>query len=275
MTRAFSPGSITLFFEIKDEHKDPLKMGSRGIGVCVSRGAITHVQQGEELRIYVNGENVKNSIQEDIARAYNFKGTIHTELQLPISQGFGMSAAAALSTSLAIAKLKNKTYLQAAQIAHRVEVERKSGLGDVASQYEGGFTLRLKEGIHPYGIVDRLFFPPIPITLVKLKEGIETREVLKDENRREKIKKEGHLAMEKFLSMPTLDNAIKIARAFAFKTSLISEEGKDFLNACENAAIAMIGNSAIVFGYCKEEIVEGYRAYEVSLGARAKLLPQL
>ena len=273
MIRAFSPGSITLFFEIKDENKDPLKIGSRGIGVCVSLGAITSVQGGNELRVYVNGKNMKNSIQEDIAKAYGFKGTINTELQLPVSQGFGMSAAAALSTGLAIVKLKNKTYLQGAQIAHRVEVKRKSGLGDVASQYEGGFTLRLKEGIHPYGIVDRLFFPPIPITLVTLKEGIETKEVLKDENMKKKIKKEGHRAMEKFLNMPTLENAVKIARDFAFKTSIISEEAKEFLNACENAAIAMIGNSAIVFGECKDGIIESYRAYKVSLGDRAKLLP--
>ncbi len=271
MIRAFSPGSITLFFEIKDEYKDPLKMGSRGVGVCVSRGAITHVDQGDELRVYVNGKNMKNSIQEDVAKVYNFKGTISTELQLPVSQGFGMSAAAALSTSLAIARLKNATYLQAAHIAHRVEVERKSGLGDVASQYEGGFTLRLKEGIHPYGIVDRLFFPPIPLTLVTLKEGIETREVLKDENMRKKIKKEGHRAMEKFLSMPTLENVIKIAREFAFKTSLISEEGKNFLNMCENATIAMIGNSVIVFGECKDSIIEDYKLYRVNLGARAKI----
>jgi len=273
MTRAFSPGSVTLFFEIMNEHKDPLRVGSRGVGVCVSLGAITNVQEGKELRIYVNGKTLKNSIQEDIARAYGFEGTISTELQLPVSQGFGMSAAAALSTSLAIAKLKNATYLQAAQLAHRAEVERKSGLGDVASQYEGGFTLRLKEGIHPYGIVDRLFFPHIPITLVKLKEGIETREVLKDENMRKRIKKEGHRAMEKFLKMPTLENAIKIARDFAFKTSLISGDGKEFLKGCNNATIAMIGNSAIVFDECKEEIIGGYRAYKVSLGARAKLLP--
>ncbi len=273
MTRAFSPGSITLFFEIRDEHKEPLRIGSRGIGICVSLGAITSVQEGEDLRVFVNGKSMKNSLQEDIARACGFKGTIKTDLQLPVSQGFGMSAAAALSTSLSIAKLKNATYLQAAQIAHRIEVERKSGLGDVASQYEGGFTLRIKEGIHPYGIVDRLFFPPIPISLVTFKEGIETKEILKDENMRKIIKKEGHRAMEKFLNMPTFENAIRIARDFALKTSLISDEGKEFLKACNNAAIAMIGNSAIVFGKCKEEIVEDYKIYRVSLGDRAKLLP--
>lgn len=79
--------------------------------------------------------------------------------------------------------------------------------------------------------------------------------------------------MEKFLNMPTFENAIRIARDFALKTSLISDEGKEFLKACNNAAIAMIGNSAIVFGECKEEIVEDYKVYRVCLGDRAKLLP--
>jgi len=272
MIRAFSPGSVTLFFEIVDEHRDPLKIGSRGVGVCVSLGAITSVKEGLELKVYVNGKNMEESIQKSIAKAYHFKGIINTELQLPISQGFGMSAAAALSTSLTIAKLKNSTYLKAAQLAHMVEVKWQSGLGDVATQYEGGFTLRVKEGIPPYGIVDRLFFPQIPITLVIFKEGIDTRDILKNEDMRRKIKKEGHKAMERFLKAPSLENAIKIAREFSLRTYLIGEEGKNFLDECPNAAIAMIGNSAIVFGECKDEIIERYKTYRVGLGDRAKLL---
>ncbi len=272
MSKAFSPGSVTLFFEIMD-NANKLKAGSRGVGVCVSLGAVTSVEQGEELRIYVNGIERKDSIQEDVAKLYEFKGTIKTNLQLPVSQGFGMSAAAALSTSLAIGKIMGGTYLKAAQIAHVVEVERKSGLGDVASQYEGGFTLRIREGIEPYGSVDRLFYPSIPLTLVVFDEKIETKSILQDEKMRHMIKKEGHRAMDRFLQNPNIENAIKIAREFSIRTSMISEEGKNLLSNCPNAAIPMIGNSAIVFGNCKEEILEDYRKYHVTISDRARLLP--
>jgi len=272
MSSAFSPGSVTLFFEIRDEAKDPLRKGSRGIGVCLSLGVITTVKKGERLKIIINGEEKRDTIQEDIAKIYGFTGTIKSEVQLPISQGFGMSGAAALSTSLALGKFYGRTYLQSLHIAHRMEIRRKSGLGDIASQYEGGFTLRMKEGIQPYGVVDRLFMPNLPIFLVILDEKIDTKDVLLDENMRKKIKREGRRAMEKFLRDPTLKNAIKIGREFAQRTSLLSEEGKNFLEECENATMAMIGNSAIIFGECKEDILEGYRVYSVEIGDRARIL---
>lgn len=45
MIEAFSPGSITLFFEIRDEKKNPLRRGSRGVGVCISKGMVTKVDE--------------------------------------------------------------------------------------------------------------------------------------------------------------------------------------------------------------------------------------
>ena len=272
MIRAFSPGSVTLFFEIRDEHEDPLKKGSRGVGVCLSRGVITTLEEGDDLQIFINGKRREGTIQEDVAEFYGFKGTIRSEVQLPISQGFGMSGAAALSTSLALGNLFGYTYLKSLHIAHGIELERKSGLGDIASQYVGGFTLRIREGIQPYGIVDRLFVPKIPIILVILDEEVETKEILQDKEMRKKIKREGARAMDKFLASPTLENAIRIAREFSFKTSLMSEEARNFLEECENSVMAMIGNSAIVFGKCKNEILNDYKIIKVEIGDRAKIL---
>jgi len=272
MIGAFSPGSVTLFFEIRDDYKDPLKIGSRGVGVCLSLGVITTVEEGETLRVFINGTERKGTIQEDVAKVYGFNGIIRSEVQLPVSQGFGMSGAAALSTSLALGKLMGYTYLKSLHIAHRIEIERKSGLGDIASQYEGGFTVRVKEGIQPYGIVDRLMITNIPLTLVVLDEEIETKTILQDKEMRKKIKKEGAKAMEKFLRAPTLKNAIKIAREFSFATSLIGDEAKNVLDECDNAAMAMIGNSVIIFGDCKSKILNDYKTYRTEIGGRANLL---
>ena len=49
MIEAFSPGSVTLFFEIKDDKKDPLKIGSRGVGICLSRGVRTKIQRSSKI----------------------------------------------------------------------------------------------------------------------------------------------------------------------------------------------------------------------------------
>jgi len=273
MIEAFSPGSVTLFFEIKDDKKDPLKIGSRGVGICLSRGVRTKIQRSSKIEVYINGSREIQTIQEEISRSFGFTGRIESTVELPISQGFGMSGAAALSTSLAIAAFLGKTSLEAAHTAHIIEIKRKSGLGDVATQYEGGITLRRKEGIHPYGVLDRIIHPPLPLYLVIFEEkGIETKSILADPEKRRKIKKEGHRAMKKFLKAPSLENAIRIAREFAISTSLLSEEAKNFLELCANSTVAMIGNSAIIFGECKSSILEDYRVFKVGVGPRAHIV---
>src|SRR3989449_11189155 len=71
---------------------------------------------------------------------------ILSETSLPVSQGFGVSAAAALSTALALddalgAKIPRDELVA---IAHETEVECGTGLGDVVPASMGGMDLRLE-----------------------------------------------------------------------------------------------------------------------------------
>ncbi len=264
---AYSPGSVTLFFEIvREESRN--KTGSRGVGVCINPGVITEVSD-DGRGILLNGMEVEGEIQRWIAEKYGFRGRISTTASLPVSQGFGMSGAIALSTSLALAALKGKTYLEAAEIAHAAEVEHGTGLGDVASQYEGGFTFRKKAGIQPYGVVDRIHYPG-KITLAVFGEKIETGKIIGSEEWGARIKKLGGEAMRKFEENPVFENALKIARDFSFSLGLMTDELEEFLRRCENATQALLGNSAIIFGEC--EVPEWIRTYEVTLGGRAIIL---
>ncbi len=273
MIEAFSPGSVTLFFEIVDDHRDLLRRGSRGVGICLSRGVTTRIIPGTELEIYINGERAQNTIQEEVAKEYGFTGRIESRVELPVSQGFGMSGAAALSTAYAIAAYMGETSLSAAHIAHVTEVRRRSGLGDVATQYEGGITVRKTAGIQPYGVVDRILVAPQELYLVIFDEkGVKTKSVLTDPDKRKLIKREGRRAMELFLRNPALENAIKLARIFSFNTGLLGEEARNFLEMCENAAVAMLGNSAVVFGNCRRDILEDYRVFRVETGPRAHVV---
>ncbi len=263
---AFSPGSVTLFFEIV-ENPDPLLTGSKGVGICLSEGVITEVEEGDELKIIVNGKETRGKLQEFIAKKYGFMGTIKNHVHLPISQGLGMSGAIALSTSLALAQWKGRTYLEAARVAHEAEITMRTGLGDVATQFEGGLTIRLKPGIQPYGVVDRFPFRD-ELRIIIFDRPLKTSHVLQDESCRKKIKRLGQKAMKEFLKTKNPKNAIKIAREFAFELNFMSDKLRGFLENCKNATQSMIGNSAIIIGNCEFDLEE-FKIYKISIGDRA------
>ncbi len=269
--RAYSPGSITLFFRIVDS-PDPQFRGSQGVGFSVSPGAVTEVRHGPE-KIVLNGEEVDGQIQRYVADAYGFRGRIETRIYLPLSQGFGMSGAIALSTSLALASMFRKTYYHAVKIAHEAELMAGTGLGDVASEFTGGMTLRLRGGVPPHGWVDRIpYTGPVDVKLLVFDEPIVTGTIIGDEVWADRIKRYGSEAMEEILRDPSFENALRIARKFAFNLGLVKGELEEFLRRCENATMALIGNSAIVFGDCKLPVPEHVRAYDVSPGVGATIL---
>ncbi len=263
---ASSPGSVTLFFEIRD-NENILKKGSRGMGVCVAPGAITEVEKGEQ-KIILNGVEIEGKIQSYIASRFGFEGRISTKLYLPISQGFGMSGAIALSTALAIAKEMDMDEKIAWKIAHEAEIINGSGLGDVASEIAGGVNIRAREGVQPYGEVEIINYHG-PIKLVVFGDKIETKDIITREEWKGKIKKLGREAMDELMREKSMENAIKIARRFSFSLGLMSPELREFLENCENATQALLGNSAIVFGDC--EITQG-RVYEAKIGKGAMIL---
>ena len=134
----------------------------------MDKGVITDVliEDGEGVDVIINGQNdsklssITFKTIDLINERFQVDGkkiTINHEFEIPIGSGFGVSAACALGTSLAIAKaLKlHLTYNRAASIAHLAEIEMKSGLGDVIAEFTGGLVLRLKEGAPGYGRVDR------------------------------------------------------------------------------------------------------------------------
>ncbi len=265
--KARSPGSVTLFFEIVDS-EEIHRMGSRGVGVTVEPGALTEVEEGEE-RYLLNGKDVEGEIQKIIAEKYGFRGTVRTNTSLPVSQGFGMSGAIALSTSLALAAMYKKTYFHAAKIAHEAELVVGGGLGDVASEFEGGFTFREVAGIQPYGKVDRIHYAG-KIKLVVFGEKIDTKSIIQNNSWKQKIKWLGKNAMKKFATEKTFENALSISRDFAMSLGFASQELEDFIVDCENSTMALFGNSAIVFGECGN-YHDGV-VYPVKLGHRALIL---
>ncbi|EHR78641.1 pantoate kinase [Thermococcus litoralis DSM 5473] len=269
LIRAFVPAHITAFF-VPKFNEEPLLAGSLGAGINLSKGTNVFVslEEGLEKHIHIafNGEPVKKenaiisySVANEIVPE-NFIGEVEIwqYFDFPNGHGFGNSAGGALGTALSLAfAFKEKTFLQAAQIAHKHEVIHKGGLGDVIAQIHGGIEIRIKPGAPGIGIVDNIFFEGYKVLAVPMGR-LSTREVL-DSDFIRLIKKEGEKALNALLSNPKVDVLMKEARGFAERTGLLSGELLEIAKEIDKAlhlpsSMIMLGKS--LFALLKENEVE-------------------
>ncbi|ALV62467.1 Pantoate kinase, archaeal [Thermococcus sp. 2319x1] len=269
LIRTFIPAHITAFF-VPKFNEEPLLAGSLGAGINLSRGINVFVSLGEGLERHIhiafNGEPVK---KEDAIISYsvaneivpeNFTGEVEIwqYFDFPNGYGFGNSAGGALGTALSLAfAFKEKTFLQAAQIAHKHEVIHKGGLGDVIAQIHGGIEIRIKPGAPGIGVVDNIFFEEYKVLAVPMGR-LSTREVL-DSDVIRLIEKEGEKAFNALLSNPRVEVLMKEARGFAERTGLLSGELLEIANEIDRvlhlpSSMIMLGKS--LFALLRENEVE-------------------
>jgi pantoate kinase len=152
-------GHLTLIFSVQDDAEALLEQGSRGAGFCLDRGVKVEASAVEGTgQLSIEGDAPGHALFETVldelsdfeprVKALDWS-LIHTS-DLPVSQGFGLSAAGAISTALAMQRaLGVEAELARARsihIAHRVERRLSGGLGDVAALHVGGVELRLEPG---------------------------------------------------------------------------------------------------------------------------------
>ena len=169
MATAFCPAHITGFFKAELDKEDSKQLGSLGAGFSIQKGVKTTVSVREKTKhdisnfsIKVNGfESGDMRVSELVLSKFpiekKFIDVTH-EIDVPVGYGFGCSAAVALSLSIALndalgCKLSK---IQVAQIAHDVEIDCKTGLGDVLASYHGGFEIRVKPGAPGIGEVKKM-----------------------------------------------------------------------------------------------------------------------
>ncbi len=279
---AFAPGHITGFFQICDEARQTSMKGSKGAGICLAKGVSTTVEaipitssSSEtigEPEIYINGNRTINAITTNKTVQYilekieneglidlNFRLIIKSKIELPIGQGFGLSGAGALSTALAINDALDLAIPlpELTALAHRAEVELKSGLGDVGAQTAGGVPIRLKPGIPPHGEIIQLIsnsdesnFENIEILLCVIGPVLDTNNILTSEKNRNIINKYGDISLKILLKTPNLENLFKISYQFALGTQLVSPEVFNVLELVHSknglASMSMLGNSIFI-----------------------------
>lgn len=257
--RASSPGSVTLFF-VPNREINVLKKGSRGVAICLETGITTKVESSDSMDIRFNGIPIDDSIQEEVAGILKFKGKIFSNSDLPPSSGFGLSAGAALSTAAAI-KGSDALTGEIYSIAHRIELRRGTGLGDVQSQMSGGFHIRLKGGSFPYSVTEKILTESADIVVLPYKKKASTGDIITSPTRLDEITKCGKRAFHSFMKKPSLQSAFSLGRKFATDSGLVSQKSEEILENLERkfASVSLICDSIVAM--YDEEVLETLRRY--------------
>ena len=261
VVKTYSPSHITGFFEICD-NKSPLYKGSIGCGIVLEAGCVTEVSfnnHAAKTRIKIDGREEEASttkyVVEHLAGTPEVVVSVSTNFEVPVGCGFGASGAGALSTALALNELLslNMTVNEVAQTAHRAEVEKSTGLGDVIAETYGGVVIRKKPGPPGMGVIDRIPHRNEKISYVALGKK-STKTVLTeggDETRRI-INGAGREAMKALMRKPALEIFMRASREFSLRSELISDTCRDAIEAVaaegQVASVAMLGETVFVIG---------------------------
>ena len=253
------PCHITCFFEIR-EHDNPLETGSRGAGFNLDVGVRTVVRLRRSSEVEVSGGNeVSRSVVERMLSGLGVKA--HAELEhdepVPMGVGYGVSGAtalgAAIATSVALGNVM--TVSQAGAVAHVVEVEHMTGLGDVIAQVHGGVEVRVKEGAPGVGVVDKLVHEPNLRLITAILKKIPTREVLT--TKREAINKYGREALARLLKRPSIEVLMREAKAFAEGVGFMDGDVKRVAEeVMERGALGASVKKGVFYALTRESLVD-------------------
>ncbi len=233
MASAFAPGNISCVFKIIP-HVDPARMHSLGMGFTVQEGVEVTVSEHHETKVFFNGQGINfptvSTVVNRLIQNTDVPGIkVDLTSPLPLGCGFGLSGAASLATAYAINELiaLRKENEELAMITHVAEVENRTGLGDVCSQYHGGCLIKLKEGA-PL-VADTLSIPDQPI-YYRYFGPIHTSEVLRDSEQTKRINRAANTALAVLKRLTDTDAnpdlftaCFAVAKQFSVESGLLSD----------------------------------------------------
>lgn len=257
------PSHITGFFKPVITNKLETT-GSIGAGFSIKKYVYTSVsidERSNDIRVYFNDKDATEKACTTINVARKIMGItginkiglkIYHIFEVPIGCGLATSGAGALGTAFSINKALrlNIARDELVMIAHKAEIECKTGLGSVMGQVDGMFEIRLRAGGPGFGKVAR--FPMREKVAILIYGSIETRSILSNKNMMERISDafgDNHMEL---LSDFSLKNFIKLSKAFASSVDLISDRVKYLLNKAAEfgleGSMLMLGDGVFLFG---------------------------
>ena len=254
-------------------------MGATGGGFILSRGvhtAATFVKgPSRRVEITVNGD--KNYPAATTKRAIEliFKGgrvatgslLLEQQVEVPIGQGFGASAASALSAVLAAAAAIGieEPVTHVAYAAHVADIVSQTGLGTVSAIFEGVGAGAITTPGAP-GIAEFL--------RVKIPRGLKLvtaslapfakSELLNSAVLRKRANRLGEIALERVKRTPTIDELARSGEWFAGELGLETPDVRALIKIAKNEGALRASQNMI--GYSVHCIVEEGRVSEVVNG---------
>lgn len=277
--KAFCPGHITGIFAIEDTHRLPEKKGSVGMGFCIELGASAEVKsgQGSGISITMNGQESEASVTRSAIDVLvpGLSNSIEVSIghDVPMGQGFGMSAAGTFAACLALAVelgIPDPKYA-ALKATHVSEVKHGTGLGDAVAQSVGGFVRRMEPGIPPHGEFERLDFQADEVVLCVTGEPTSTTKILASPEKRLRIRDSGHACLRDFEAGLDLASFINASWAFARDSGLATRDMVRIFKEIRKigqGSMVMLGNSIFAFGdidSLEENLKEHGRTFRCSI----------
>jgi pantoate kinase len=250
----FSPGHISGYFR-RFDGESPASTGSCGGGIVIDKGVHAWVKPADETSVAVH---LACSADKDtcIARTsplveyalekLGVTAEVKTLTSLPLGAGFGLSAAALLSTLVASNALFDTGLSDAeiARIAHEAELHFQTGLGDVAACCGGGIVCRKHPGI----ATDIIRMNGGGVQIVALSLGpLHTADVITSPVQMAQVTE---AYAPKCATSPK--DFFQISRRFAEKSGLVVDEIRPILAACDArgipASMTMLGKGVFALG---------------------------
>jgi pantoate kinase len=202
-SKAFAPAHVTGLFAVHDEDPDPLKKGSRGAGWSLDQGATATVARSDRLAVRIQGQAdpapVTRLALDRLAPGEPL--AVDLRLDLPVGQGFGMSAAGTLAACLAAADALGLEPERALEAAHAAEVLSGTGLGDAVGAWFGSGEVRMRPGCPPHGWALRIEPPEgARFLFCVLGAGIPTPRIIRDAAWTRKTRELGDPAVDRILA---------------------------------------------------------------------------
>ena len=260
MTKAFCPGHITCFFSPVLTN-NALTSGSLGAGIRLDKGVFVTLEERSDSRTEVTMDGkvcdvpVTRRVIEIMAPGRGFD--VNVENELPMSQGFGMSAAGAVAAGLCLSAATGADEFDAYRAAHTAELEKGGGMGDVSGIMGGGQPVRVKAGIPPFGrVVDTGI--ELKMSVAVLGPPLRTDSVLSDGSTMTRIQQIGERFVREYLNDPSEDSLYRISSSFSELIGLETagvRKALSLLRKDRNASMCMLGNS-IFTDAGKDELLE-------------------
>ncbi len=253
-TKAFCPGHLSGYFR-PVYSTDPRTTGSMGAGIVIREGVTARVCAADRTSVMVQRRDSSGSLLEEyrssppleyMLERMGVTARVETVCRLPIGAGFGLSAAALLSSAVAVnahfcLSLRPE---ECTMFAHQAEIVHRTGLGDVAACQGGGWDCRRSPGIP--GEISRVFDPDTPVYAVVF-GPLSSPVVLGSPEAMERVIR----AFPGRCPEDTRDFFL-LSREFSEKSGLITPQVRSALSLCDAeripATMTMLGNGVFACG---------------------------